>query len=68
MKKEISLEEALKKLEEITDKMQGEDLPVDEALKLFEEGTKLVSFCKDKLDKAQLKVNELMLIKDEEDE
>lgn len=59
MKKEMTLEEALSKLEEITDKMQGEDIAVDEALKLFENGTKLVAFCKEKLDKAQLKITEL---------
>lgn len=59
MKKEMTLEEALLKLEEITEKMQSEDIAVDEALKLFENGTKLVTFCKEKLDKAQLKISEL---------
>lgn len=59
MKINITLEEAMKKLEEITEKMQNEDLPVDEALKLFEEGTSLVSYCKEKLDKATLKITEL---------
>lgn len=59
MKKEMSLEEALKKLEEITEKMQSEDIPVDKAIKLFEEGTQLVSLCKEKLDKASLKITEL---------
>lgn len=59
MKNNITLEEAMKKLEEITEKMQNDDLPVDEALKLFEEGTKLVSYCREKLDKASLKITEL---------
>lgn len=59
MKNEMTLEEAIVKLEEITEKMQSDEIPVDEALKLFENGTKLVSFCKEKLDKAQLKITEL---------
>ena len=59
MKKEMTLEEALSRLEELTEKMQSDSLPVDEALKLFEEGTKLVAHCKEKLDKASLKVTEL---------
>lgn len=59
MKKDMTLEEALSKLEEITEKMQSDDIAVDEALKLFEEGTKLVSFGKEKLDKAQLKITEI---------
>ena len=39
--------------------MQSEDIPVDKAIKLFEEGTQLVSLCKEKLDKASLKITEL---------
>lgn len=65
MKKEPTLEEAIEKLEKITEKMQNEDLPVDEALKLFEEGTALVAFCKEKLDNAALKITELSEIKSE---
>ena len=67
MKNDITLEEALLRLEEITEKMQREDIPVDEALKLFEEGTKLVTLSKGKLDKAQLKITELS-VKMNEDE
>jgi len=38
-------------------------------LKLFEEGTKLVSFCNEYLDKAQTKIKELSeLEKENEDE
>ena len=65
MKKEPTLEEAIEKLEKITEKMQNEDLPVDEALKLFEEGTALVAFCKEKLDNAALKITELSETKSE---
>lgn len=59
MKKEMTLEETLVKLEEITSRLQSDEIPVDEALKLFEEGTKLVRLGKEKLDKAELKITEL---------
>lgn len=59
MKKEITLEQALEKLEKITEIMQSGDISVDEALKLFEEGTQLVALCREKLDKAEFKISEL---------
>lgn len=67
MKKEMTLEEALKKLEEIAEKMQSDEISVEESLKLFEEGTKLVAFCREKLQYASLKITELSE-KMEEDE
>lgn len=59
MKKEMTLEKAMERLEEITVKMQNESITIDESLKLFEEGTKLVSFCNEKLNGATLKISEL---------
>lgn len=59
MKKEMSLEKAMERLEEITVKMQSETITMDESLKLFEEGTKLVAFCNEKLNGAALKISEL---------
>lgn len=68
MKKEMTLEEALKKLEDITEKMQNESIEVDKSLKLFEEGTKLVAFCREKLDKASLKITQLSERIDEDED
>ena len=59
MKKSVTLEAAMERLEEITIKMQDESVTMDESLKLFEEGTKLVAFCNEKLNKAALKISEL---------
>lgn len=59
MKKGMTLEKAMERLEEITVKMQDESVTMDESLKLFEEGTKLVSFCNEKLNSAALKISEL---------
>ena len=45
------------------------DAKLADSLKLFEEGTKLVSFCNEYLDKAQTKIKELSeLEKENEDE
>ena len=53
-------EEALDKLEDIVKKMEGGNMTLDESLKAFEEGIKLVRVCTKKLDEAQRRV-ELLL-------
>ena len=49
-------EDAMKKLEGIVEKMEKGDLPLNESLKLFEEGVKLTRFCSRELHKAERKV------------
>jgi len=56
-----SFEESLKKLENIVDKLEKGDLPLEESLKLFEQGVGLSSACKKELDAAEGKVQ--MLVK-----
>ena len=58
-KKEISFEESLKKLQEIADALDREDIGLDESIKLYEEGMELSKTCYALLDKAELKVEEL---------
>jgi exodeoxyribonuclease VII small subunit len=41
-----SFEESLKKLETIVEKLEQGDLPLEESLKLFEEGVGLSAICK----------------------
>ena len=53
-------EDALEKLEDIVKKMEAGDLPLDEALKSFEEGIKLIRFCQAKLDEAERRVEMLL--------
>lgn len=53
-------EDALKKLEDIVKKMEAGDLPLDESLKSFEEGIRLIRSCQDKLDEAQRRVEMLL--------
>ena len=59
-KKKEKFEEALQKLEAIVAKMEEGDLPLEEALKAFEEGVKLAKFCTGKLDEAERKVEKLI--------
>jgi exodeoxyribonuclease VII small subunit len=53
-------EDALEKLEDIVKKMEAGDLPLDEALKSFEEGIKLIRFCQSKLDESERRVEMLL--------
>ncbi len=57
-------EEALKKLEELVKKMESGDLALDDSLKAFEEGIRLIRFCTGKLDEAERRVE--ILVKDDQ--
>jgi exodeoxyribonuclease VII small subunit len=59
-RKKEKFEEALQKLEAIVAKMEEGDLPLEEALKAFEEGVRLAKFCTSKLDEAERKVEKLI--------
>ena len=64
--KNMKYETALKRLEEITEKLDSGSLPLDESLKLFEEATQLTVFCNSCLENAKLKITELSQKKEEE--
>ncbi len=49
-------EDAMKKLEGIVERMEKGDMPLNESLKLFEEGVRLTRFCSQELQKAEKKV------------
>jgi exodeoxyribonuclease VII small subunit len=52
-------EEALKKLEGIVEAMEADDLPLETLLAKYEEGTRLVKICQEKLAEAELKIQQL---------
>lgn len=52
-------EEALKKLESVVEAMEADDLPLETLLAKYEEGTKLVNLCQEKLAEAELKIQQL---------
>ena len=55
----IEFEKSLKRLEEIVSKVEGETLPLEESLKLYEEGKKLIASLEKTLKEAERKVEEL---------
>jgi exodeoxyribonuclease VII small subunit len=58
--KDESLEARLKRLDEILARMESDDVPLDEALRLFEEGVAHVREAERVLAEAQLRVEELL--------
>ena len=57
--KNLPFEEALKKLEGIVESMESDELPLETLLARYEEGTKLVAVCQEKLAEAELKIQQL---------
>lgn len=64
MKQEVSLEEKLKELENIANKMEVSDLTLNEAISEFEKGIKLSNECSEILDSAEKRIN--ILVKNDE--
>jgi exodeoxyribonuclease VII small subunit len=62
----LPFEEALKKLEGIVEAMESDDLPLETLLAKFEEGSKLVKVCREKLSEAELKIQQLEKTADKE--
>ena len=54
-----SFEEKMLRLEQIVRAMERGDVPLEESLKLFQEGTDLVRSCGKLLDDAQLQVKKI---------
>ena len=59
-KKENNFESALKRLEAISDLLENEDTPLEDSIKLFEEGIELKEFCEEKLKNAKLKIDRIV--------
>lgn len=57
---EKKFENAIKELEQIVEQLEDSELPLDDALKLFERGIKLSQLCSAKLDDAEQKVEQLV--------
>jgi len=55
----LSLEQQLKRLEEISSLLDRGELPLDEQIKIYEEGMLLAKACREYLDKAQVTVEKL---------
>ena len=58
----INFEEKLKRLNEIVSSIQDDALPLDECLKLYEEGNAIISLLEAELKKAEEKVENIVAI------
>ena len=59
-KQNMTFEESMQRLEVIVRALERGDAPLEESLKLFQEGTELVRSCNQLLEKAQLQVKQIM--------
>lgn len=58
---ELSLEEAFEKIETAIERLEEEDITLEDSFRVYQEGMKLLGYCNDKIDKVEkqvLKINE----------
>ncbi|MDD3628763.1 MAG: exodeoxyribonuclease VII small subunit [Candidatus Humimicrobiaceae bacterium] len=55
----LSFEECIKRLEEIVNELEDENISLEDSMKKFEMGIKLSSICLNKLNEAEKKIEEL---------
>ena len=55
---DLSYEEAYAQLEQALEALESGDLPLEQALALYEQGAKLAAYCATKLDGAELRVRQ----------
>jgi exodeoxyribonuclease VII small subunit len=60
-----TFEKAMNKLEKIVQELESTDLPLEKAIKKFEEGVQLSKFCTEKLDETEKRIT--ILLKDQND-
>ena len=61
VKKDMTFEQAMARLEQIVKALEGGNVPLEDLIKLFDEGTALVKFCSARLDVAEEKVKLLQM-------
>lgn len=61
-----NFEQSMKDLEKIVEELESGELPLEKALKKFEDGIKLSNFCSNTLDETEAKIT--MLIRNPEGE
>ena len=62
--KKPTFEENMQRLEQIVRAMERGEVPLEESLKLFQEGTELVRTCGKLLDEVQLQVKKIAVAED----
>ena len=64
---EMTFEQAMTRLEQIVATLESGRCTLDDSLKLFEEGTKLTSFCAQQIKTAEQKIVKLTAVENGED-
>ncbi|KKE80667.1 exodeoxyribonuclease VII small subunit [Oceanobacillus caeni] len=59
-KEELTFEEAMSKLEQIVQKLEEGDVPLEKAITYYQEGMNLSKICNDKLNNVQEKMTQIM--------
>lgn len=59
MTQKQTFEQALERLEQISKGLESGESSLDESLKMYEEGMKLIEFCNSKLNEAQKTIQKL---------
>ena len=65
--KKTTYESAIKRLGEIVNLLERQNVSLDESLALFEEGVKLIAYCHDCISSAEQKITELSELNTEEE-
>jgi exodeoxyribonuclease VII small subunit len=55
-----TFEQAMKQLEKIVQDLESGDMPLEKAIKTFEDGIQLSKFCSEKLDETEKRITILM--------
>lgn len=59
-KKSVKFEVALKKLEDIVNKLEDGDMELEKSIDLFQEGIDMAKVCQKKLDESEKKIEKLV--------
>lgn len=57
----ITFEQAMKRLEEIVDSLENNQVSLEKSVELFQEGIQLTKLCNDKLDGIENKVAKILI-------
>lgn len=65
--KDVSLEDAFSKIEDLLDRMNEDDVPLEESFGMYKEGMELLKHCNDIIDKVEKQI-EVLSVQDSEEE
>jgi exodeoxyribonuclease VII small subunit len=55
----LTFEQAMSRLEDISETLSAGDISIDESIELYAEGTKLIKMCSEKIKNVSLKIEEI---------